>query len=149
MFMSPLVSEKSRKALLLHLKTLFNLTMAWSSLSTSSVIVSSDARFAANDWLYVVSWPCMTLSDYDELLVCRYDLQVGLWPNLFKTHQVFFDYLPRVCIRPNPLFFEIDFEKELLILNFSRNPSSVVVNDWLFSILSTLIPAEQVRKVEK
>ena len=49
-----------------------------------------------------------------------------------NSSSLFFDYLPRVCIRPNPFFFEIDFEKELLILNFSRNPSSVVVNDWLF-----------------
>jgi hypothetical protein len=40
----------------------------------------------------------------------------------------FFDYLPHVCIRSIPFFFKMDFEKELLILNFSRNPSLVVVN---------------------
>ena len=42
-----------------------------------------------------------------------------------NSSSFFFDYLPRVCIRSNPF----DFEKGLLILNFSRNPSSVVVND--------------------
>jgi hypothetical protein len=29
----------------------------------------------------------VTLFDLDELLVCRYVLQEGMWPNLFKTHQ--------------------------------------------------------------
>jgi hypothetical protein len=30
----------------------------------------------------------VTLFDFDELLVCRYDPQLGMWPNLFKTHQL-------------------------------------------------------------
>jgi hypothetical protein len=47
--MSPLVSEKSTKALLLYLKPFSNLTMAGSPWSTSSIIVSGDARLAAND----------------------------------------------------------------------------------------------------
>jgi hypothetical protein len=86
--MSPLVSEKSTKASLLYLKLFSNLTMAWSSLSTCSIIVSGDARSAANDWPCVVSWLRVTLFDFDELLVCRYDPQVGLWPNLLRTHQL-------------------------------------------------------------
>jgi hypothetical protein len=45
-----------------------------------------DARLAANDWPCVVRWLCVTLFDFDELLVSSYDLQVGLWPNLSKTH---------------------------------------------------------------
>jgi hypothetical protein len=30
----------------------------------------------------------VTLFDFDEMLVSRYDLHVGMWPNLMKTPQV-------------------------------------------------------------
>jgi hypothetical protein len=46
-------------------ETIFNLTMAWSSLSSSSTIVSGDAWLDANVWLYVMNWPCVNLFDYD------------------------------------------------------------------------------------
>jgi hypothetical protein len=51
----------------------------------------------------------VTLFDSDELLVCRYDPQVGLWPNLFKTHQLIFltsvNYFPSTFqIKPILMF---------------------------------------------
>jgi hypothetical protein len=27
----------------------------------------------------------VTVFDFDELFVCSYDLQIGMWPNLFKN----------------------------------------------------------------
>jgi hypothetical protein len=85
--MPPFVSENIYQRLTPFFEILFNFPMAWSLLNTCSTIASSGARLASNDWVCVVSWFCVTLFDFDELLVCRYDLQVGLWPNLFKTHQ--------------------------------------------------------------
>jgi hypothetical protein len=50
----------------------------------------------------------VTLFDFDELLVCRYDLQVGLWPNLFKTRQCIIlssvNYFPSI-FQIKPIFF--------------------------------------------
>jgi hypothetical protein len=71
--MSPLVSEKSTKSFTPLFETLCYLTTAWSSLSTGSIIVSGDARLVINDWLYVVSWLCVTLFDYNWVLVSRYE----------------------------------------------------------------------------
>jgi hypothetical protein len=87
MFMSPFISENIYQSLSPFFGTPLNFSMAWSLLNTCSTIASSDARLVANDWPCGVSWFCVTLFDFDELLVCRYDLQVGLWPNLFKTQQ--------------------------------------------------------------
>jgi hypothetical protein len=55
------------------IENLFYLIMTWSSVGTYSIIVSGDARLAANDWPCVVSWLCVTLFDINELFVCRYD----------------------------------------------------------------------------
>jgi hypothetical protein len=90
MIMSPFVYENIYQSLTPFFENSFQLPMAWSLWNTCSTIVSGGARLAANDWPCVVSWLCVTLIDFDELLVCRYDPQVGLWPNLFKTHQLLF-----------------------------------------------------------
>jgi hypothetical protein len=48
---------------------------------------STGAWLVANVWLCEMSWPCMTMLDFVWVLECSYDLQVGMWPNLSKTHQ--------------------------------------------------------------
>jgi hypothetical protein len=89
MFMSPFVSENIYKSLTPFFETLFNFPMAWSLLNTCSNIVSSNARLDANDWPCMVSWLCVTCMNLIEFLMCSYDLQVGLWPNLSKTYQLY------------------------------------------------------------
>jgi hypothetical protein len=32
----------------------------------------------------------VTLFDFDDLFVCSYDLQIGIWPNLSKNHQILY-----------------------------------------------------------
>jgi hypothetical protein len=49
MFMSPFVSKTIYQSLTPLFETLLYLTLAWSPLSTYSVIVSGNARLAAND----------------------------------------------------------------------------------------------------
>jgi hypothetical protein len=90
MIMSPFVYENIYQSLTPFFETLFNFPMAWSPLNTCSIIASSDARLASNDWPCVVSWFCVTLFDFDELFVCSYDLQIGMWPNLSKTNQILY-----------------------------------------------------------
>jgi hypothetical protein len=90
MIMSPFVSEKSYQSLTPFFETPINFPMAWSLLNTCSTIASSDARLASNDWPCVVSWFCVILFDFDELFVCSYDPQIGMWPNLSKTNQVLY-----------------------------------------------------------
>jgi hypothetical protein len=78
----PTSSEIIYKSFTPLFETIFTFTMAWSLLDTFSTIVSGNAWLVANDWLCVL---CLTLV---ELLICGYDLQVGLWPNLSKNHQI-------------------------------------------------------------
>jgi hypothetical protein len=52
--------------------TLFYLTMAWSSLSPCSIIVSGDARLGANDWPCVVSWLCVTVWLWWVIIACAW-----------------------------------------------------------------------------
>jgi hypothetical protein len=47
--MSPFVSKTIYQSLTPSFETLSYLTLAWSSLSTGSIIISGDARFAANN----------------------------------------------------------------------------------------------------
>jgi hypothetical protein len=55
--------------------------VAWSLLSTCSVLVCN-TRLVANVWFCVVSWLCLALM---SCLWVDMNLQVGLWPNLFKN----------------------------------------------------------------
>jgi hypothetical protein len=75
---------------LTHLfETLFYLTMAWSSLSTCSIIVFGDTRLAANDWPCVVSWLCVIVWLWWVACVWIYSSYRPV-SNLFNPHQLIF-----------------------------------------------------------